>query len=140
MDTQSENSGRSTAQSVLRNAQLLYPVILLLTFILSAGLHTIVTSRTDGGEACSTVKGPGGKPLPITKRKREQEAQQASDDNNDGNHHSKKIFLFLATAVILSFLANAVAIAEHALQSLVNPAENQWWCGEERVVSIRSND
>ena len=139
MDTLLENSGPepspSTAQSVLRITQLLYPVILLLTFIISAGLHTIVTSRTEGELVIPTVKGPGGKPLPVTKRKREQEEQQAFDDENDGSHRSRSVFLCLTTAVILSFVANGVAIANHALQSLENSTENQWWCGEERVVS-----
>ncbi|KAK4157101.1 ABC transporter-like protein [Chaetomidium leptoderma] len=140
MDSPLENGGPgpspSTAQSVLRMAQLLYPVILLLTFIISAGVHTIVTSKTEEELVVPTVKGPGGKPLPITKRKREQEASEA-DDVGEGGGFAWCVFLYLTGATIMSFVANGVTIAVRAMKSSRDAGhDNAWWCGEERTVYI----
>lgn len=143
MDTPPDNNGPeqspSTAQSVLQTAQLLYPAVLLLAFIVSAGVHTIVTSRTEEELVVPTVKGPGGKPLPITKRKREQEARQVDDsDVEGGGGLAKTAFLYLTAAAILSFVANGAAVALHAIQSgRESNFEKPWWCGEEQVVSLR---
>lgn len=139
-----ENSGTeqspSATQLVLRNAQLLYPVVLLLAFILSAAVHTVVTSRTEEELVAPTVKGPGGKPLPVTKRKREQDAQQAADKDGGaggaGGRLAWKAFVYLTVAVILSFVANGVVMAARAVRSSRRAAPNQWWCGEERIVSL----
>lgn len=144
MDSLAKHSGPeqspslSTAQSVLRTTQLLYPVILLLTFILSAGIHTIVTSKTEEQLVSTTVRGPGGKPLPITKRKREQETRDADgDDDGDRRCLTKTAFVYLTVGLISSFVANGAVMASHALKSSKSSAgEDQWWCGEERIVSF----
>jgi hypothetical protein len=137
--------GYSTAQSVLRNAQLLYPVILLLTFIVSAGIHTVATSKSEEELEGPTVKGPGGKPLPVTKRKREQEAARAEANNNNNNNNNNNgsgglawtVFLYLTGAIVLSFVANGAAIAAHAMKSSKDAGlDEAWWCGEERIVSF----
>jgi ABC-type transport system involved in Fe-S cluster assembly fused permease/ATPase subunit len=127
----------STPQSVLQTAQLLYPVILLLTFIVSAGVHTVVTSKTEEQLAAPTVKGPGGKPLPITKRKREQESLEANDNVGGGNGFAWCAFLYLTGALVMSFVANGAAIAAHAMNSS-RDAEltDVWWCGEQRIVYV----
>jgi hypothetical protein len=127
----------STPQSVLRTTQLLYPVILLLTFIVSAGIHTVVTSKTEEQLAAPTVKGPGGKPLPITKRKREQETQEADDNASGSGGFAWCAFLYLTGALVMSFVANGAAIAAHAMNSSRDEALTEvWWCGEQRIVSF----
>ncbi|KAL2262022.1 hypothetical protein VTK26DRAFT_2723 [Humicola hyalothermophila] len=128
----------SAAQTVLRTTQLLYPLVLLLTFILSAGIHTVVTSRSEEQLVSPTVRGPGGKPLPVTKRKREQEARNAGEDDNAGGRRlAKNAFVYLTVALISSFVANGTAIASHAMQSgNGSSAQDQWWCGEERIVYV----
>jgi hypothetical protein len=141
MDSLPENNGTelssSTAQTVLRTAQLLYPVILLLTFVISAGVHTIITSKTEEELVGSTVKGPGGKPLPVTKRKREQETVEADDDVGGNGGLAWTVFLYLTGAIILSFVANSAAIALHAMKSSSDSGiDNAWWCGEARIVSF----
>jgi hypothetical protein len=139
MDSRLENGGpeqgSSTAQSVLRTAQLLYPVILLLTFIISAGVHTIVTSKTEEELAAPAVKGPGGKPLPITKRKRELGASEADDDVSGAGGLAWSVFLYLTGATVMSFVANGAAVAVHAMKSSRDDGlADAWWCGEERIV------
>ncbi|GAB1320409.1 ATP-binding cassette-type vacuolar membrane transporter Hmt1 [Madurella fahalii] len=136
MDTPLEDGpAPPLARSVLRTAQLLYPVVLLLAFIVSAGVHSIVSSRTEEELVVPTVKGPGGKPLPITKRKREQGAAQTEDAGGAG--YAKKAFQCVTAAVILSFVANGAAIAARILQSVrMSGLEHAWWCGEERVVYV----
>ncbi|KAK4123518.1 hypothetical protein N657DRAFT_572662 [Parathielavia appendiculata] len=128
----------SAAQSVLRTAQLLYPVILLLSFVVSAAVHTIVTSKTEEELVVPAVKGPGGKPLPVTKRKREQQqVPEAHGDNRASGGSAWALFLYLTGAVIVSFVANCAAVAVHAMKSSRDAGPGSaWWCGEERIVYI----
>lgn len=131
--------GSSTAQSVLRTAQLLYPLILLLTLVISSGVHTVLTSKTEEELDAPTVKGPGGKPLPITKRrKREQEASDAHGaTGGGGGGFAWSVFLYLTGAIVVSFVANGAAVAVHAMKSSSDAGlDNAWWCGEERIVSF----
>ncbi|KAK4106394.1 ABC transporter-like protein [Parathielavia hyrcaniae] len=127
----------STAQSVLRTAQLLYPVVLLLSFVVSAAIHTIVTSKTEEELVVPTIKGPGGKPLPVTKRKREQQALEAHGDSRGSGGFAWASSLYLTGAVVASFVANGAAIALHAMKSSRDAdADGVWWCGEERIVYV----
>jgi hypothetical protein len=141
MDALLENGGSeqssSRAQSVLRTAQLLYPVVLLLAFITSAGVHTIVTSRTEEQLVVPSVRGPGGKPLPVTKKKREQEASEPDDDTTGNGGLAWNVLVYLTGAVVLSFVANGAAVVAHAMQSSRNDGlDNAWWCGEQTVVRV----
>ncbi|KAK4146177.1 ABC transporter-like protein [Dichotomopilus funicola] len=140
MESASDNGGSeqssSSAQSVLQMAQVLYPVVLLLTFIISAGIHTIVTSKTEEELATPTVTGPGGKPLPITKRRRRHQASQIDDDANTRGF-AWSVFLYLTAAIIVSFVANGAAAAVHAMKSSRDAGfTHVWWCGEQRIVYI----
>ncbi|AEO69164.1 uncharacterized protein THITE_2119261 [Thermothielavioides terrestris NRRL 8126] len=137
LDNGSSGPSSSSAQAVLRIAQLLYPMVLLLAFIISAGVHTVITSRTEEEFVVPTVKGPDGKPLPITKRKREQEASDADDDANGNSGFAWTAFLYLTGGLTLSFVANGAAIAAHAMQSRRRSGlDAAWWCSEERIVYV----
>ncbi|KAJ4304301.1 ATP-binding cassette-type vacuolar membrane transporter Hmt1 [Collariella sp. IMI 366227] len=72
----------SAAETVFKKAQLLYPVVLLLAFVISAGVYTVVTSESEEELVVPTATGPDGKPLPVTKRRRKQEASGADDHAN----------------------------------------------------------
>ncbi|KAK0646525.1 hypothetical protein B0T16DRAFT_390940 [Cercophora newfieldiana] len=129
----------STAEFVYLRAQLLYPVVLLLAFIVSAGVNSIVTARTEEELVVPTAKGPGGKPLPITKkRKREQlDEPRAPDACATGSGCARRVFQFTTAAVILTFFANGSAIALRALQSSGGKESGTgWWCSEERNVYV----
>ncbi|KAK3944616.1 hypothetical protein QBC46DRAFT_157139 [Diplogelasinospora grovesii] len=126
---------RSTAEVVFLNAELCYPVLLLLAFILSAGVHSILTSRTEEELVVPTVKGPGGKPLPVTKKKREAEKPQVLDVKT--SNVALRVFQYTMAAVVLTFFANGAAIAVHALQARDKSGNvGGWWCGEERTVYV----
>lgn len=140
MDSLIEHGGSeqgSTALLVLQKVQLLYPVTLLLAFTFSAGVHTVVTSKSEEQLAAPAVTGPGGKPLPITKRKREQEALEEADDIDGAGSFARPVFLYLTAAIVVSFVANGAAVAIHAMGSTRKGGiTNAWWCGEERIVSF----
>lgn len=131
-----EQQNPTPAEAVLQTAQLLYPVVLLLAFIISAGVHTVITSRTEEELVVPTVKGPDGKPLPITKRKRERDALETDDDACSHRGFAWSLFLYLTGGLTLSFVANGAAVAAHAMQSSRSAGlDAAWWCGEERIVS-----
>lgn len=127
---------RSFAELAYLRAQLLYPVVLLVAFVLSAGVHSVLTSQSEEELVVPTVRGPGGKPLPVTKRKREQlDEPQVLDPAADCSF-ARRVFQYGTAVLILTFLANGAAIAVHALQARGNKGSGvSWWCGEERTVS-----
>ncbi|KAK4218038.1 heavy metal tolerance protein [Rhypophila decipiens] len=128
---------RGTAETIFLRAQILYPVILLVAFVLSAAVHSILTSRSEEELDVPTVTGPGGKPLPVTKRKREQE--EPRDLDSDGQSTGLVAFKHLAAVVVLTFLANGLALVAHLnshhpkYDALQDP---HWQCSEERMVYL----
>ncbi|KAK4170777.1 hypothetical protein QBC36DRAFT_295980, partial [Triangularia setosa] len=127
---------KTSAQVIYETTQQCYPVVLLLAFIISAAVHSIAKSRTEEELLIPTATGPGGKPLPITKRKREHR-EQGSIYSTDGctGGNTIQVFRYLTGVLVLSFAANAVATALHVWQSSKLGGE-LWWCGEERVVYV----
>ncbi|KAK0736915.1 hypothetical protein B0T21DRAFT_286353 [Apiosordaria backusii] len=127
---------KTFAQVTYERVQQCYPVVLLLTFIIATAIHSIAKSRTEEELLIPTATGPGGKPLPVTKRKREHR-DQGSIYSTDGCNGGTMIQVFrsLTGALILSFAANAVATALHVWQSS-KVGGKLWWCGEERVVYV----
>ncbi|KAK3987941.1 putative heavy metal tolerance protein precursor [Cladorrhinum sp. PSN332] len=145
MDALSHSSGPvqslTAAQTVYLKAQLCYPVVLLLVFVITAGIHSVVTARSEEEFVYPTTTGPGGKPLPVTKRKREHreiaDDQDSVHGNGNGNGIPSGIFKYLTGATILSFIANGFAIASHISQSATDSkSKGLWWCGEERFVYV----
>ncbi|KAK0623309.1 hypothetical protein B0T14DRAFT_426482 [Immersiella caudata] len=129
-------STSTAAEAVYLRAQLLYPVVLLVAFIVSAGVHSILTARTEEELVVPTAKGPGGKPLPVTKRKREQLDEPGVPDACAASGFARRVFQYTTAAVILSFFANGGAIALRALQLRGKDATEGWWCTEERTVYV----
>ena len=133
--TKMSKTGLSTAETVELRAQILYPAILLLAFIASAGVHSVLTSRTEEELVAPIARGPGGKPLPLTKRKREHE-ESIVPQINFFSDAARRVFQYATGAIIITFLANAVAIALHAIEVRTSSGGTSgWWCGEERIVS-----
>ncbi|KAL1843508.1 hypothetical protein VTJ49DRAFT_1379 [Mycothermus thermophilus] len=144
IETSGPEPGPTTAQSVLRLSQLLYPVILIVTFVVSSAVHTVVTAKSEEELVMPTVRGPDGKPLPATKRRKkkeeEEEQQQGLKEVDEGGRKASlawSVFLYLTGGIILSFVANGAAVAVHAMQSSREAGlDDAWWCGEERTVSL----
>lgn len=127
----------SPAEAVLHAAQLWYPVILLLAFISSAGAYSIITARTDDNTVASSTKGPGGRPLPATRRRRSTPPLPVEEEAAFGNL-ARRAFQYMSVLVVVTFLVNCAAIASHTLiEGGDGVTEGGWWCGEETTVCPR---
>lgn len=125
----------TATQAVLRTVEMLYPVVLLVAFVVAAGVHSIVTSRSEEDIIVPTVRGPGGKPLPVTKRKREDRQPETVEGYHVGPA-GRRFFQYVTAGIILTFIANGVAVAVHTLGDHFDDDDDErWWCGEERTVS-----
>lgn len=124
----------SPAEKVLFATELCYPAILLLAFISTAAVYSIMTSRSDEELVTPTTTGPGGKPLPVTKRKREDTSPVV--DAQIGTA-ARRVFQYLTGIIVLTFLADFATVIAHALKEQKDgDPESGWWCGEERIVSL----
>lgn len=141
--------------ALLDYVQYLYALVLLLTFAGAAAVHSVITARSDEDLEVSDVRGPGGKPLPVTKRKsggsrsrRSGSDGSAADgvgDQLSGGDDaerptfglaSRRVFQYLTAFAAFTFVADGVAISVHSISDRVEAgAEDGWWCGEPRVVS-----
>lgn len=125
----------STVDNVLRETQYLYAVVLLIAFIVCAAWYSVFNAKKEEDLIQSDVKGPGGKPLPITKRKK----------RNDGERKigpcfgrpAKIAFRYLAAMVFLSYVASGSFMFIHAFR-YEDPyswaKEGLPWAGEWTVV------
>lgn len=113
--------------------QYLSPPLLLATFILVAAAHTIRSANARTTEDGTEAKGPGGKPLPVSKRK-----------SHSGDHavHARKInptlqriFQWASAAVTADFVVAGGSIGTHAIVDRATTGEHGWWCGEPKTVS-----
>ncbi|KAH9906250.1 hypothetical protein F4778DRAFT_725128 [Xylariomycetidae sp. FL2044] len=124
----------SPAEHVRRIAQLLYPAILLLAFIVFGALHSVHSALQKEDVIVPTVTGPGGKPLPVTKRRR-----RTGNELPEPNKFSPATRLLFQTCNILAtltYFAAGGAIAARALINRSAEGEHGWWCGEAKTVFI----
>ncbi|KAF4978819.1 hypothetical protein FZEAL_4863 [Fusarium zealandicum] len=123
---------------ILRRTQYLYALILLTAFISCAAWYSVVNAKKEEDQVQSTVKGPGGKPLPITKKKH----SRADGDRKIGpgfGRTAKNVFRVLAAMVFLSYVGSASFMFYHAFWF-----EDPWqwsreglpWAGEWSVVHV----
>lgn len=120
-----------TAQAVLKYLHFAYPLILLVFFITTFTIHSIIASNRqsahDRAEASEEQTGPGGKPLP----KKKAVNGGGNAEVLDFSRPRKLLFEWLSLAAALTFVGNAVTVVAHALYS----RSEQWWCGQATVVS-----
>ena len=121
---------------VLRRTQYLYPLVLLVAFIACAAWYSVVNAKKEEDLVQPTVKGPGGKPLPSTKRKRPR-ADGSRKIGPGFGRTAKNVFRYLALVVFLSYVASGVSMANHAFW---HDDPYRWtkeglpWAGEWSVV------
>lgn len=121
---------------ILRKTQYLYALILLTAFISGAAWYSVVNSKKQEDQVQSTIKGPGGKPLPITKKKR----SRADGDRKIGpgfGRTAKNVFRYLAFVVFMTYVGSAGFMFYHAFW-FEDPYhwsnEGLPWAGEWSVV------
>ncbi|KAK6199828.1 hypothetical protein LQW54_009810 [Pestalotiopsis sp. IQ-011] len=119
----------------LRDAlQYAYPAVLLSAFIIVGATDSIIAAVRRDDVVVPTVTGPGGKPLPATKRKRE-----SQDDDEQEERYSPATKSFFRCCMMLAtftfFCAGAV-IAARALYNRTASGGHGWWCGEPKTVFV----
>ncbi|KIL84842.1 hypothetical protein FAVG1_12071 [Fusarium avenaceum] len=126
------------ADYILRKTQYLYALILLTAFISGAAWYSVVNSKKQEDQVQSTIKGPGGKPLPITKKKR----SRADGDRKIGpgfGRTAKNVFRYLAFVVFVTYVGSAGFMFYHAFW-FEDPYhwsnEGLPWAGEWSVVHV----
>lgn len=126
----------SLADRVLRETQYLYALFLLVSFVSLAAWYSVFNAKKEEDVEQSTVKGPGGKPLPVTKRKK-----RSDGERKVGPHFgraAKNVFRYLAAVVFLSYFASGVSMFIHAFwyeDPFQWSKEGLPWAGEWTVVS-----
>ncbi|PKS10065.1 hypothetical protein jhhlp_004690 [Lomentospora prolificans] len=117
-----------------------YHIVLGAVFILTALICSIRSSKTEEDAVTPSVRGPGGKPLPVTKRKKRNDfsSQSNRSDLPKFGPCAKTVFQFLSSILTLTFFTNGAAIGFHAWKANRDlPAgEVNWWCGEPMVVYV----
>ena len=103
----------------------------------------ISISSGTGSEEGARTQGPSSDAAAITRRGTAYQRIQAAASHNDASGAGGlawTVFLYLTGGIVLSFVANGVAIAVHAMKSSSDSGiNNAWWCGEEnpKLESLR---
>lgn len=116
------------AQRLITTIQFAYPILLLVFFLFTFSLRSILLAKNDGPDDATTEQqlGPGGKPLPKKKT-----VQDTTNDFLDFSRPRKLLFQWLALGAALTFVGNAITVIVHALYA----RSEDWWCGQAAVVS-----
>lgn len=119
------------AQRVLRYTQVAYPIVLLLLYLVTFTIRSVLNASKDE-EAIHEPEqlGPGGKPLPLRKNNQPKKRSNIPADL-DFSRPRKLLFEWLSVGVIFSLGANIVVTIVHALLA----RKERWWCGEAPTVS-----
>ncbi|OTA80177.1 hypothetical protein M434DRAFT_230994 [Hypoxylon sp. CO27-5] len=123
----------SPAERVRDITQYLYPDLLLLAFITIGATHSVYTAMRKEDVVVPNVKGPGGKPLPVTKRRR---SDEDSTDSEEFSPHARRFFQYSMVVATLTFFATGGAIAARALIHRSADGQHGWWCGEPKTVFV----
>lgn len=120
------------AQRVLRYSQIAYPIVLLLLYLVTFTVRSVLTASEEEDAVHEPEQlGPGGKPLPLRKNNGPKK-QPNIPHGLDFSRSRKLLFEWLSVAVIFSLSANIVVVIVHALLA----RKERWWCGEAPTVSL----
>ncbi|KAI8952018.1 ABC transporter-like protein [Xylaria longipes] len=125
-------SDHSLVKSILTATQYLYSALLLCILLLVGALYSIYTARKQEDVIVPTVTGPGGRPLPVTKKRHINSTSQESEGRF--SPAIRVLFQWLYAAVTLTFIGQGAAIATHALIQTTAEGDHAWWCGEPKAV------
>ena len=117
------------------NLELWYGVLLLVLFVALIFANSLLESRRTTQLIKSAATGPGGRPLPATRRRLQNPVTFSFTPTGTIGNTTKRVCLFSYMLLIASFVANIANVITHALYDTNNP-ETQfgWWCGEETSV------
>lgn len=110
-----------------------YPVIIAVVFLLCFIIFGVVNSPSnDGKVTIHSMKGPGGRPLPVRRKSNNQIKE--SVETRDFSGKSKAFFAILTGCLVVAFGLNGAALMIQA----VSFRDDHWWAGQSAVVSIFS--
>ncbi|KIH92962.1 hypothetical protein SPBR_02296 [Sporothrix brasiliensis 5110] len=79
--------------------------------------------------------GPGGRPLPLTRRRSQDSGTVTFTPTPEINTAAKRVYGYGYGFFVLSFVANFASVVLHAVYATKNPEiKFGWWCGEETSV------
>lgn len=140
-DLGSTSGDSSMVDAILRKTQYTYALVLLVAFVTGAAWYSVYNAKKEEDVVQSTVKGPGGKPLPSTKRKKRDDGERKLGPRF--GPAAKNVFRYLAAVVFLSYIGTGVSMFIHAFWH-ENPykwsKEGLPWGGEWSVVCFKSRD
>ncbi|KAG5946980.1 hypothetical protein E4U53_006494 [Claviceps sorghi] len=122
---------------ILRQTQYLYALVLLFAFVTGAAWYSVYNAKKEEDIVQTTIKGPGGKPLPITKRKRRSDGERKLGPRFGPT--AKNVFRYLAAVLFLSYVGTGVSMFIHAFW---HEDPYKWskqglpWAGEGSVVHV----
>ncbi|KAG5963934.1 hypothetical protein E4U57_005802 [Claviceps arundinis] len=126
-----------SGDALRRQTQYLYALILLFAFVSGAAWYSVYNAKKEEVVVQTTVKGPGGKPLPITKRKKRDDGERKLGPRFGPT--AKNVFRYLAAVLFLSYVGTGVSMFIHAFWH-ENPykwsKEGLPWAGEGSVVHV----
>jgi hypothetical protein len=115
------------AERIIHYTQFIYPIILLLVFVVGFAIHGVITAGNDPtSPPPPNVTGPGGKPLPTRRPSRTKVPQK-----ENVNVVKRLLFIWIGFGLVATFIGNAINIVVHALVK----RRDGWWCGEATAVS-----
>ncbi|KAK2593337.1 ATP-binding cassette-type vacuolar membrane transporter Hmt1 [Conoideocrella luteorostrata] len=127
----------SPSDTILRRTHYIYALVLLLAFVTGAAWYTVYNAKKDEDIVHSSIKGPGGKPLPITKRKKRDDGERKLGPRF--GPFAKHVFRYLAAIMFLSYVGTGVSMFVHAFWH-ENPykwsKEGLPWADEGSVVHV----
>ncbi|KAI1335560.1 hypothetical protein F5Y15DRAFT_397732 [Xylariaceae sp. FL0016] len=125
------------AESLRNGIQYLYPGLLLLVILLVGALYSIHTARRKEDVVIPTVTGPGGKPLPVTKKRRRPETDDESHSPKEAfTPCIRDFFKSLYVLIFVTFCGQGAGITARALVYRSAEGEHGWWCGEPKTVYL----
>lgn len=126
---------RSWPEAVLDRLDLFYGITLLTIFVISIALNSILDVRRAAQLIRPAATGPGGRPLPATRRKSQDSATVTFTPDLEISNTTKRVYIYATVLLVLTFVANFASVISHTVYETKNPEiKFGWWCGEETSV------
>ncbi|KAL1911214.1 ATP-binding cassette-type vacuolar membrane transporter Hmt1 [Sporothrix stenoceras] len=129
------STARSWPEAIVYGIEIWYGVLLLVVFVISIALNSILDSRRAAQLVRPAATGPGGRPLPATRRRSQDSGTLTFTPDPEISTAAKRVYGYGYALFILSFVANFASVISHTVYETKNPEiKFGWWCGEETSV------
>lgn len=124
----------SAAEATLKVTQYSLAPILCVVYTLANVLYGILSSESQDVLIVSTATGPGGRPLPLTKKNKKRRASIIGSRPKKAQFGvmTTRFFAAVSLIVVLTFFTNFVCLTAHMLEGQKGGG---WWSGDSMPVS-----